>query len=293
MRRLFGTNGVRFILGKTMSISDILRLGLAIGTFFKGKKCLMGRDVRLTGEAVASAISSGLMSTGCTVYDVGLITTPALQYLVRRLGFDFGVMITASHNPPEFNGVKVMDSDGVEIPREKEVVIEDIYFRNKFEYANWDKVGDYKVLQGVLDYYIEGVLEHAKIDEITERRFTVVVDPANSVPVFTTPEVLKRLNCRVMTINANLDGDFPGREPEPRPDTLRELAEAVKTAGADLGVGHDGDGDRAIFVDEEGTVHWGDRTGALIVKFFMEEHPGEKIVTPVSTSKVVEDVVKK
>ncbi len=292
-RRLFGTNGIRFILGRTMTIEDIMKVGLAIGTFFRKGRCLLGRDVRLTGETVASAISSALMSTGISVYDVGLITTPALQYLVREKGFDFGVMITASHNPPEFNGIKVIDKDGVEIPREKEKRIEELYYSGSFQYQSWDKVGEYNVLTGLLEEYIAGVIRHVNRELIEKHHFTVAVDPANSVGTLTTPRMLKELGCKVLTINGNLDGTFPGRHPEPLPENLGVLAKAVVEASADLGVAHDGDGDRAIFVDEKGQVYWGDRSGALIAMDFLESHPGEIVVTPVSSSKVIEDVVKK
>ncbi len=293
MKKLFGTNGIRFILGKDFTLKDVLQVGLAIGTFFSKGKCLLGRDVRLTGEVIANTIASALMSTGINVYDIGLITTPALQYLVKKREFDFGIMITASHNPPEFNGIKVIDNDGVEIPPEKEKLIEEIYFTRKFKYANWENVGEFSEMRFLIDEYLDGVLSHINEELISKRKFKVAVDPANSVSVLTTPRLLKRLKCKVLTVNAHLDGTFPGRKPEPRLDNLQTLSEAVIASGADLGVAHDGDGDRAIFVDEKGQVYWGDKTAALIVMDFLERNPGECIVTPVSSSKIIEDVAKK
>ena len=293
MKRLFGTNGIRFVLGRDFMLEDVLKVGLAIGTFFGKRRCLLGRDVRLTGETIASSVASALMSTGVSVYDAGLITTPALQYSVKSGDFDFGIMITASHNPPEFNGIKVIDSDGVEIPREKEKVIESIFFEGKFRYVSWNEVGSYMRIQGLVEDYVRAVLKHVNISAIMERKLTVAVDPANSVGVLTTPLLLKSLNCRVLTVNAHLDGTFPGRDPEPRLDNLGTLSDAVIAAGADMGVAHDGDGDRAIFVDEKGRAHWGDRSAALIVMDYLERNPGGTIVAPVSTSKAVEDVVNK
>ena len=295
MKRLFGTNGIRFILGEDLNVDDIVRIGMAVGTFFKGGKCLLGRDIRKTGEVVAQAITSGLMATGCNVYDIGLITTPALQFTVKVQGFDFGVMITASHNPPEYNGIKVIDHDGVEIERSKEERIEDIYFHEKFTLSNWRSVGRHYYCnnEGIIEEYIKAVIKHIDADVVKGKKFTVVIDPANSVGILTTPRLAKILNCRVLTINGNLDGDFPGREPEPRPDNLEGLATAVVSSGADFGVAHDGDGDRAIFVDEKGNIHWGDRSGALIVEYYLREHPGETVITPVSSSVVIEEVARR
>lgn len=295
MKRLFGTNGIRFILGEELNVDDIVRIGMAIGTFFKGGKCLLGRDVRKTGDIVARAIASGLMATGCDVWDVGLITTPALQFSVKNMGFDFGVMITASHNPPEYNGIKVMANDGVEIDREREKKVEEIYFKQKFSLVNWRNVGKYITCSNeeYIDTYIRAVMRHIDVDEIRRRKFTVVVDPINSVGSLTTPRLLRELNCKALTINGNLDGDFPGREPEPRLDNLEALASAVISSGADFGVAHDGDGDRALFVDERGTIYWGDKSGALIVDYYLSTHPGEIVVTPVSSSVIIEEVAKK
>ncbi len=294
MRRLFGTNGIRFILGVDYDLLDILKIGYAIGTFFgKGKTCLLGRDVRITGDILVNAISSSLMSCGINVHYVGYITTPALQWLTKHRGYDFSIMITASHNPPEFNGIKVIDSDGIEIPREKEEQIEKIYYSGSFKLVEWRDVGELVNVDSWRIEYVKAVLSHVNIDDIKRRNLNVVVDPANSVGTYTTPYALKMAGCKVTTINAVLDGTFPGRHPEPKPENLKLLSETVRALGADFGVAHDGDGDRAIFVDEKGEVHWGDESGALIVRDYLEKHPGEIVVTPVSSSKLIEDVARK
>jgi phosphomannomutase/phosphoglucomutase len=130
------------------------------------------------------------------------------------------------------------------------------------------------------------------IDAIRRKHFKVVVDTANSVGVFVTPYLLQELGCDVMTINAHLDGHFPGRLPEPKPETLGKLSTVVKAFGADLGVSHDGDADRCIFVDDKGNVCLGDWTGAIILDYVLEKHPQSVVVTPISSSKMVEDIVK-
>jgi phosphomannomutase/phosphoglucomutase len=118
----------------------------------------------------------------------------------------------------------------------------------------------------------------------------VVVDAANSVAALAIPKLLREIGCRVTTINADIDGTFPGRPPEPRPENLKDLSLTVRAVGADLGVAFDGDADRSIFVDEKGEVHWGDKTFALVEKYFLKNHPGEKIVSPVSSSTLVKDI---
>jgi phosphomannomutase/phosphoglucomutase len=118
----------------------------------------------------------------------------------------------------------------------------------------------------------------------------VVVDAANSVAALAIPKLLREIGCRVTTINADIDGTFPGRLPEPRPENLKDLSLTVRAVGADLGVAFDGDADRSIFVDEKGEVHWGDKTFALVEKYFLKNHPGEKIVSPVSSSTLVKDI---
>jgi phosphomannomutase/phosphoglucomutase len=201
-----------------------------------------------------------------------------------------GVIITASHNPPEYNGIKVIWNDGIEISHEQETEIENVYFKDKAVFAEWNKLGAKQELSLVNDEYVEAIKKHVNTSEIAEKHYHVVVDAANSVGGLAAPRLLRELGCKVTTINANIDGTFPGRLPEPRPENLKEMAAAVKAVGADLGVAFDGDADRSIFVGENGEIYWGDKTFALIEKNFLTENPNAKIVTPVSSSTLVKDV---
>jgi len=140
---------------------------------------------------------------------------------------------------------------------------------------------------------LEAIKRQVDVDSIKRKHYRVVVDPGNGVGALTTPYLLRDLRCEVTTINADLDGSFPGRPPEPAIQNLSELAMVVKAVGADFGVAHDGDGDRAIFVDETGNIHWGDRSFAVIEKHFLEQHPNEQIITPVSSSQVISDLARK
>lgn len=290
-RKLFGTNGIRGLVNVELTPEMAIKIGCSIGTFFGRKNLLLGYDARTSGPMFAKAVISGLTATGCSVFFAGMAPTPALQFAVKNHKLDGGVIITASHNPAEYNGIKVIWSDGIETSHEQEVEIEDIYFDNKIVFAEWDKLGTFRELPGINDEYVQAVEKQVNSAKIVERHFHVVVDAANSVGGLTAPPLLRELGCKVTSINANIDGTFPGRLPEPRPESLTDLALTVKAIGADLGVAFDGDADRSIFVDENGVIYWGDKTFAVIIKQFLIKNMGAKIVTPVSSSSLIKDTV--
>ncbi len=289
MGRLFGTNGVRGVANKELTVEMIARLAAAVGAFL-GREIAIGRDGRTTSPMFRDAAISGLLSVGCNVHDTGMLPTPALQHAVKHNGLDGGIMITASHNPPEFNGIKVIASDGVEIPREHEAEIEETYFGEGPEPSPWDTIGSIGTLQA-LEAYNEAVKSHVDAAAIREAGLKIAIDPGNGVAALTAPEIARDLGCSVYTVNVNVNGRFPGRDSEPRPDNLDGLKRLVRASGADLGIAFDGDGDRSMFVDEKGEVQWGDRSVALLAKDFMAKNPGERVVSAVNSSKVLDDVV--
>ena len=289
-KKLFGTNGIRGLVNKELTPEMAVKVGLAIGTFFGKKNLLLGHDARTSGPMFSRAVISGLTSTGCNVFFAGMAPTPSLQFAVKNHRMDGGVIITASHNPPEYNGIKVIWSDGIEISHEQETEIENTYFDEKTQFAEWNKLGTVHELPGVNDEYIEAIKKHVNTAKIATKHFHVVVDAANSVGGLTAPILLRDLGCKITSLNANIDGTFPGRMPEPRPENLEELAKTVKAVGADLGVAFDGDADRSIFVDEKGQIHMGDKTFAVVEKQFLIENPNSQIVTPVSSSTLIKDV---
>jgi phosphomannomutase/phosphoglucomutase len=233
------------------------------------------------------------MSSGRDVAEAGVIPTPALQYAVKTLGFKGGVMVTASHNPPEYNGLKVMGQEGVEIPRLDEQRIEKIYFDGSQSKADWKAVGVARPEPSVVRSYVKGILSRVNAKSISNRKFTVVMDLGNGAQCVAAPYIVEALGCKLITLNSVLDGNFPGRGAEPTPDTLKELSLAVRSVGADLGVAYDGDGDRSIFCDEDGAVMWGDQTGCLIADYLLEKNPDSTVVTPVSSGQAIEIVAKK
>jgi len=291
--KLFGTNGIRGVVNETMTPDFAVRMGEAIGTFFKGKEIFVGCDGRTSNQMLSKAVIVGLISTGCTVYDVGLVPTPAIQYAVKHFGVSGAVVVTASHNPPQYNGIKVVDSSGIEIVEKKEKKIEEIYYSQKFNLVSWDKIGHIVAYPDILRTYIEGVKKQVDVGAIAKANFQVVVDSANGVGALALPYLLRELGCEVKTINAQIDGSFPGRLPEPRLERLKDLSDAIKSMGADLGVALDGDADRSIFVDDRGVAHWGETTGAVLADYVLSRNPGAIVVTPISSSKLIEDIVKK
>ncbi|KYH36198.1 MAG: phosphomannomutase [Candidatus Bathyarchaeota archaeon B23] len=290
MPRLFGTNGVRGVVNRELTPEMVLRLSASAGHLL-GREIAVGRDGRTSSEMLAKAAIGGLLSVGCRVHDMGLLPTPTLQYAVKHLGLDGGLMITASHNPPEFNGVKVILKDGVEAPRGLEEEIEGLYFSGGPPLKPWGEVGSVGGFNP-LDLYVEGLLRHVDVEAIRRRRFRVALDPGNGVSALTAPTLARRLGCEVYTINTDIDGAFPGRGSEPRPDNLGGLSRLMEAVDAEVGVAFDGDGDRALFVDEGGVVHWGDRSFALVVRDYLSSHPGEAVATPVSSSKMIEEVAR-
>jgi len=289
-RRLFGTNGVRGIVNKDLTLDLVLELSQAIGTFFKGGKMVVGSDGRTSSPALRNLAMGGLASVGCKVHDIGQAPTPMIDFLTRAWKAAGGVAVTASHNPPEYNGIKTIASDGIETDRHEELEIEKIYFSRSWKRADWDRVGDVVRAETGLREYLDSIKKQVDVEKIRSRRLTVAVDPGNGVAALTTPILLSELGCRVLTINGNVDGTFPGRPSEPRPETISSLKDLVKSAEADFGVALDGDGDRAIFVDEAGEAHWGDRTLALIVDNYWSQKPGSTIVTPVSSSRAIQEI---
>ncbi|ADM28035.1 Phosphoglucosamine mutase [Ignisphaera aggregans DSM 17230] len=294
-RKLFGTDGVRWIVDKE-SLDFVLRLAMAIGSYFpKGSRALVGMDGRLGNSAIYGTVLSALSASGSKVYDAGLLPTPALQYCVKEFGFDYGVMVTASHNPPEWVGIKLILSDGIEAPPNVDVEVESILFESKFRRVQWYEVRSIEKFEGAIGYYIDAIKKHVDVEKIRKKQIKVVVDCANSVSALTTPRTLKELGLKVLSINSDIG--IPYRPYEPTPENLYELMSIVKAVGADFGVAHDGDGDRAVFIDNLGRFIPGD-ISAIILSWYVELKRPElpkRIVTAISTSHflVEENLIKR
>jgi len=290
--RLFGTNGVRGVVNTPqMDCQFALKLGMAIGTFMKGK-VMIATDARTSNEMLKSACASGLMAVGCDVVDCGLVPTPTLQYAVKTGKGAGGVVITASHNPPEFNGIKAIDKDGTEMARENEERIERIFHEGGFQRADWRRVGQVSPNTSVVDRYIGGIISKVDVAAIRRANLRVAVDCGNGASSLVTPKLLERLGVRYVTLNADPNGAFPGHNSEPVPENAKDLVEVVRAGGFDFGLMHDGDGDRTIFVDENGRYLYGDRSLAIVANYICSQKKDRLVVTNVASSMCIEDAVK-
>jgi phosphomannomutase/phosphoglucomutase len=289
--RLFGTNGVRGVVNTVdMDCLFALRLGAAIGTFMK-RTVLIGTDARTSNEMIKSACSAGIMSAGCDVVDFCVIPTPTLQYSVKHEDVGGGVMISASHNPPEFNGIKCIDPDGTEMSRDSERQIESIFHSREFAKADWTRIGQRSLSDRAIPRYIDGILAITDVDRVSSSNLRVALDCGNGAGGNVTPSLLERLGVRYSTLNADPNGAFPGHNSEPTPDNAKDLVELMRQGDFDIGILHDGDADRTIFVDEKGSYLYGDRSLAIAAHFACLERGGGLVVTTVGSSKCVEDAV--
>ena len=292
MSNLFGINGVRGVVNETLTSEVALRLGRSIGRFYNGQVAV-AVDTRITADMIKNAVIAGLMAEGCNVFDLGIVPVPALHYFVKThddiLG---GVMITASHNPPKFNGIKCIDGDGTEMPREKEEKIEELY-ASEIPCQPWNDIGTIETYGNAGEDYVDAVLRHVDVMAIRRANLTAVLDCANGAACRTTPLLLKKLGVRAITLNADMQGEFPGHPSEPTAENLKDLLYLTKAVNADIGIAHDGDADRAVFATNDGSFVPGDKSLALMAKATVLADKGGLIVTPVSSSSMVQEVVEK
>lgn len=283
---LFGTNGIRGVFGKDLSLDFLVNITRSLAAYYKKGPIVIGRDGRNSNNIMFNIVTAVLNSDGLDTVDAGILPTPCLQYATKRNEFNGGIMITASHNPPEYNGVKPIASDGVELPRQDESVVEQ-NFANK-TFITSEIVGQNFKEEMIIDRYVDDVLALVDVDRIKKRKFKVTMDLGNGVQALVAPVLAKKLGCTVITVNGTIDGDFPGRGSEPTPSNLSLMSFVAKETNSDIGAAFDGDGDRSIFCDENGIVSWGDKTGTLLAKYLIStKHPKAKIVCPINTTHIL------
>ncbi len=196
-------------------------------------------------------------------------------------------MITASHNPPQYNGIKPIASDGVEISRYDELIIEDIYFNKKWK-KDFTQCGKTESEENAIKVYLDAIISHINKEKIRSKKFKVVLDLGNGAQVITAPLLCNELGCKVITINEKIDGMFSGRGSEPTPNNLKKLSDTVVRTASDFGVAFDGDGDRSIFCDEKGEILTGDKSALLLSNFILAKNPNSTIVTCLNSGSNIE-----
>lgn len=287
MGKLFGTNGVRGVFGEDFTLDMVHDLTLAMAKYFGRGPILVGRDGRHTSDMVSKVVRSTLNYAGLDTADAGLVPTPCLEYCVKHLKYAGGVMVTASHNPPEYNGLKPVASDGVEVSRHDEHIIEENYF-NSADRRSGPKFGTDIPEDRAISTYVSGILNHLDTDAIRQKNYTVVLDMGNGAQAVTAPLLCKSLNCNIISIHDTIHGDFPGRGSEPTPENLQDLSYTVKRNNADIGVAFDGDGDRSIMCDENGSILTGDRSALFLLDYILQRQPNSTVVTCLNSAHVVE-----
>lgn len=284
--QIFGSSGVRGIVGEELTPSDAVRVAQAAGGEFDAGRVAVARDTRRTGGVFVDAVSSGLASVGHDVDRVGTVPTPALQAYCEREELP-GVMVTASHNPPAFNGLKLVGPEGIELTSGSLNRVEARLDGDPGLVA-WDEVGQRRRVDGADRAYREQLLAAVDQPTVADADLTVALDPGHGAGALTSPELFAALGCTVKTVNAQPDGRFPGRDPEPVESTLGELRSLVYATDADLGVAHDGDADRAMFVDETGSHVEGAAALAALAAAKLES--GDTCVSAVNVSQRLVDV---
>lgn len=282
---LFGTAGVRG--GVQTDVTPSLALSVGRAAAEDGTEFVIGRDGRETGHALAAALEAGLESGGTDVVRLGQVPTPALAYASQGRR---GIMITASHNPPTDNGLKLF-VDGSEYDRAAERRIQ-TRVESPLDPVAWDRWAASSNAD-VLDSYCSEVLEYTRKLVGECDGLTVAVDCGNGVASLTTPTVLRKLGAHVVTLNANIDGRFPGRESKPTAETLCDLRGFVADGEFDLGIGHDGDGDRIVLIDADGEIIHEDTVLAIVAERYVrttDEAEPVVVTTPNASGRIDERV---
>ncbi|NIM25224.1 MAG: phosphoglucosamine mutase [Nitrososphaeria archaeon] len=289
MAKFFGTNGIRGVFKDDLTLDFIHDMTLAIATYFKEGPILVGYDGRDSSPIIAKTVCSALNYCGLDCNNAGLVPTPCLEFAVKKLGYKGGIMITASHNPPQYNGIKPAAKDGVEISREDELVIEEIYLKKNW-IKNPSKWGTTGIEEKAIDVYLEGIISQINSDNIKSKKFKIALDLGNGAQAVSAPLFCEKLGCEIFLVNEKIDGTFPGRGSEPTPQNLQELSKIVIENHADLGIAFDGDGDRSIFCDNNGEILTGDKSALVLSKHILQKTPQSTVVTCLNSGSNIETI---
>ena len=289
MGKLFGSSGVRGLVNAVLTPSLACKVGIAAATYSKAKRAIVGRDTRVSGQMVEDALVSGLTAAGTDVTLLGTVPTPAVAYLTKTQHADVGFMITASHNPPQYNGIKIFTPNSLSYTDLSQDAVEKIIAQNSYMLADWRKIGRSTRLD--LAYQYAAMLQNAvKL----KKPLKIVVDSGCGAAYDVTPKVFNSIGCKTTALNSQADGHFPARSSEPTAESLSDLSETVRALDADLGIAFDGDADRVAFVDAQGEFADFDRVLAAYCAYALKKHGGGgHVVTTVEASMCVDTMAAK
>jgi len=280
----FGTSGIRGVFNRELGLKDVGDVCFALDRASDPGVICVGYDTRMGSKVLAGALTSGLNYYGRDVVDLGVVPTPLVAFAVRELGLIKGVSVTASHNPPEYSGIKIFDSLGMEVPRGFEETIEGFCTAPKVKEGG--RFGRVVQDRAIHSKYVEKLISRLPA---SRRRLKILVDCGNGAASSFTPKILGMLGHRVFTVNSHQSSQFPGRAPEPTAEALKEVSNLMSRLDFDIGVAHDGDGDRIVVFDERGRVIPDQTLTSLMLKIVARKRRGV-VVLSVNTSNSVERV---
>jgi phosphomannomutase len=287
---MVSVSGVRGVVGEGLTPEVALSFARAFAAWCEGGRVVLGRDSRVSGPLLHAAVTAGLLADGCEVVDLGIAPTPTTKLATERRGAAGGLILTASHNPIEWNGIKMLAADGLFLDEEQGRMVLDLRARQAFRRPAWSALGRVLPGDGATEDHVRAILALPWIDagRIAAARFRVAVDCVNGAGAGVMAALLDRLGCEVTWLHAEANGRFP-RNPEPLPENLAELGEAVGRAKAHVGLALDPDADRLAIVSERGAPLGEEHTLALAVQFLLPRRPGPLVVN-LSTSMAVDDL---
>ncbi|MEN8710879.1 MAG: phosphomannomutase/phosphoglucomutase [Arenicellales bacterium] len=284
---IFKAYDIRGIVDSALTTTITRQIGQAFGSEALSRgvdSVIIARDGRLSGPALSTALSEGLRASGCDVIDVGMVPTPTLYFATYELGTGTGIMITGSHNPPEYNGLKMVMAGetlaGERIQELKQRILTEQYSTGAGALSEID----------IKPAYVQRILSEGNLS----RELHAVVDCGNGVASEIAPELLSELGCKITPLYCNTDGNFPNHHPDPsQPDNLADLINAMHETGADIGLAFDGDGDRLGVVTPDGKIIWPDRQLILYARDVLKRTPGAHIIYDVKCSRTVDDEIRR
>ena len=285
---LFGSSGTRGVVGEEFTPGRVRSVAAAAAAVWDADRVAVARDTRLSGAPFADVAAGTLAAAGADVERLGVLPTPGVAYYCATEGVP-ALVLTASHNPPEYNGIKLLGTDGTELSVDAYERVERAVVGAETPLARWDGVGATRRIDGVGDDYRADLLTGVDREAVAAADLTVAVDPGHGAGCTISPAFFRELGCTVHTVNAEPDGHFPGRDPEPVAENLTALRRLVRSTDADVGIAHDGDADRAVFVDERGDAIDGDTSLAALAA--AELGGGDVVVAAVNVSQRLVDAV--
>jgi phosphoglucosamine mutase len=285
--KLFGSSGIRGLANIDITPTLAQRVGAAVATTHEGGTIVIGRDARLTGPMLEAALTCGINAAGGDVIQVGLVSTPVVAWMIPETESESGVAITASHNPPPYNGLKVFNGGGMSLTIGEQLELEALLEEERYNWADWDEVGSVEEIDAI-DPYVDMLAENVMI----ESEYKVGLDCFCGATSTLAPAAFTEFPVKAQIINAVPDGKFPAGNPEPTSESLLRLGEYMKTKNCDMGFGFDGDGDRMMLVGSDGLMLNPDRALAAYAGYAVERNNGGIVVTHVGASMSIDTMVK-